>query len=777
MEQIKLDGLWQLIMLPNSDINCEILSSSQLVGKEVLQATVPGNFELDLLAAGKIKDPYIGANIWDLYRYENYHLFYYRKFSVNTENIQYELCMDGIDTFADVYVNGVKILHADNMFIGYSAPLDNLRKDNEIFVHIYPTMLEARKNEYSMISWQNTIYGQAGLYVRKAPYMFGWDIMPRAVSGGLFRSCYLRRKKSDRIKDVSYFVTELKPEKKEAKLWFTFNTDLSDDRLYGQYSIEIEGKCGDGYFSCEQELWHTSGKIHMVVVENCHFWYPKNYGDPELYATVAILKKNGKEVDRFNFNLGIRKVELLRSSVMDGENNRTGKFGFRINGKDIFVLGTNWTPLDIYPSKFKERMPAMLEELKAIGCNAVRCWGGNIYESEEFFDFCDKNGIIVWQDFALACGVYPSDDEFCSAMRKEAKYIVRKLRNHPSICLWAGDNECDMFSSWMERNPNNIRVTREVFPQVIDEEDFTTPYLPSSPYLDEIAYTTRKQKSENHNWAREWIKSSAYKDDPACFQSEIGCQASPSPDSMKRYLSTDDLFPWFDDGSIEKYGVKIGNKGQCAHVPQMEQKPCHDSFILPKTDEYFMVLFGREPQNLDEYAKMSQIYQAEAFKYFIERMRVDKPHKTGIMWWNLFDGFTVHSNAVIDYYGARKLAYYYIQRSQQPLLLMFDEPVNGKIALHVINDFQSDKVVSYKVSDAFSRKEIVCGKCKVAANGNVIVENLDNPNDKAMFLIEYEIDGVIMYNHFTCNMPNINFEWYIDCLTKIGFYQFQGFGD
>lgn len=169
------------------------------------------------------------------------------------------------------------------MLIGYTVTLPEVRKENEIFVHIYPTMLEARKDEYSMISWQNTVYGAAALRIRKPAYMFGWDILPRAVSGGIFRSCYLIEKTSARIKDVFYYATDIDTKNGEAKLWFGFNTEICEDRLYGQYRIEISGECNGSSFFCEQDLWHTSGKICMVPLKDCQFWYPKNYGIPNLY--------------------------------------------------------------------------------------------------------------------------------------------------------------------------------------------------------------------------------------------------------------------------------------------------------------------------------------------------------------------------------------------------------------------------------------------------------------------------------------------------------------
>ena len=145
------------------------------------------------------------------------------------------------------------------------------------------------------------------------------------------------------------------------------------------------------------------------------------------------------------------------------------------------------------------------------------------------------------------------------------------------------------------------------------------------------------------------------------------------------------------------------------------------------------------------------------------------------MWWNLHDGYPVHSNAVIDYYGEKKLAFYYIQRSQYALAMMFDEPKDGILALHLVNDLQDTKTVTYRVVDVMTGAEIVCGESKVEANGNKVVEKIENPKDQRMYLIEYTVDEITYYNHFTCNMPNVKFEWYIDCMKKAGIYQFEGF--
>ena len=767
--KITLNGQWSLRLINNCDLdkNNYINSANQIQ----IDAKVPGNFELDLYAAGLEPDPIWGNNNWEYFKYETYHLFYTRKFKANP-SLKYELCFEGIDTVADIILNGKIIKHVANMFIAHTVEVEGLLEENELTVHIYPAMLEGRKDEYTMRSW-NGNYRANARYIRKAAHTFGWDIMPRAVSGGLFRDCYLIEKKPARIKDVCYFANHVDPSKGTGDVSFVFNTEIEEDSLRG-YEMEISGVCGDSSFSRSHDLWGPSGLIFMIPLENCKYWYPKNYGEPNLYTVEAKLKKNGEVLDVYTFKMGIRKVELIRTSVM--EKDGSGEFKFRINGQDIFVLGTNWVPVDAYHSKDAERLPKILEALDEIGCNCVRCWGGNIYEDHAFFDFCDEHGIIVWQDFSMACGLYPTDERFCEQMREEATFIVKKLRNHPSLCLWAGDNECDLLSCWVGSSPEASTVTREVLKKVVENYDFPTPYLPSSPYIDTIAFNNERPPTEIHSWGgRDWFKGEFYTEVESRFESEIGYQASPSPASLRKCSAEEYLFPWIDEEASKKYGQPIGNVHQCAHAPEMEQKPNEHSFILPLTDKHIRNLFGRYAENIDEYCRMSQISQAEAFKYFIERFRVRKPNKTGIIWWNLFDGHPVHSNAVLDYYFVKKLGFHFIKRSQNPCLMMFDEPRYGSMNLVAVNDTQKRCDITYRVLDVMKDTVVTEGKASVEANANLVVEKIAEIKEKTMLLIEYEINGEKFSNHFTCNMPTIDLEEYLTALKKCKFDNFEGF--
>ena len=773
-----LDGQWHLVYIPNkkfTNLHKEIKTSKDLSEFSAccIEAHVPGNFELDLFRAGIEPDPYFGDNIFKYYKYESFHLFYYRNF-IRENSKDCNLHFDGIDTIADVFVNGTKVLSSENMMMEYSVGIGQiLKKENEILVHIKPFVIESRKYKLPMRSMYNTAYGTPVAFIRKPAFMFGWDLMPRAVSGGIFKSCYLTEKKEVKIEDICYFADKIDTVNKTAALNFVYNLTVDEDDL-STYSIEIEGECGESKFFCTQKLWHTSGMFFHVAVTDCHFWYPKNYGEPELYRVRALLKKAGRVVDEYRMSIGIREVELVNTEVLDDDGN--GSFYFKVNGKNVFVLGTNWTPLDCYKSKDEEKILTALEYVNDLGCNMIRCWGGNSYEGHTFFDYCDEHGIMVWQDFSFACGLYPYQNEFLEKVRAEAEFIVKKLRNHPSLCLWAGDNECDLFSMWFKCDPNDNIITRKVLRDVIAEHDHVTPYLPSSPYYSEKAFLEKRKTTETHTWGdRCWFKGDFYKDDPACFQSEIGYPAISSPQSLKKYISEDKLFPWKDEKLSKKYNTTLANSEWAAHTPNVVNEPSDISYMMPLNEKHIKNLFGTVPEDLNTYVMMSQISQAEAFKYFIERQRIRKSKKSGIIWWNLIDGFPINSNAVITYDLLRKLAYFYIRRSQLPVAMMMDEPKDGYLELYAVNDSETDEEIIYQIENVSQKQILAEGICFSKKAASVAVTRIVNPQNDDFLLIRYCIGGKEYVNHFTCNMPSISFEKYIAALRESGLAEFEGF--
>ncbi len=787
-QRFTLNGDWTLTYVENKRFKKEgrdvsTAASVRESGWHHVDAKVPGNFELDFQRAGLIGDPFFGTNFIDNYKFEALHLIYTRTFTLDFEPDENTfLHFDGIDTIADIYVNGAFVGTADNMLIPFEFSDANLKKgENEIVVHIYPTTIVSRAYEVP-VSCNAGKYHYDLLNIRKAPHMDGWDIMPRIITGGIWRPCYVEQKAVDRIDDVFFYLQNIDVAKNFAQVAFFYNATLTED-VITDYSLSVEGVCGDSRFTCGQSrLWHTAGKL-VANVNNCRFWWPRNYGEPNLYEIKITLSYQGKPVFVYNMTEGIRSVELDRTSTTNEKGE--GEFCFRINGKKVFWLGSNWVPVDAFHSRDAERLPWILPMLSDIGCNAVRCWGGNVYEDDLFYDYCDRNGIMVWQDFAHACAINPQNDEYGQVFAWEVETIVKRLRNRTCLVLWAGDNEVDACYRWtwpnLNRDPNVNVLTRKVIPDVLRVHDFTRPYLPSSPYMDEHAYQSKEPISEQHLWGpRDYFKGPFYKGSVCHFASETGYHGCNSPESLKKFIHEDQLWHW-----RSKPDSDLPQPDWTAHAAAAEVDGSDGNvYRIRLMSNQVKTLFGAEPETLDAYCRASQISQAEAKKYFIERFRVTKWRRTGIIWWNLIDGWPQTSDAIVDYYGCKKLAYHYIKRSQQPLCMIFDEPEDDRLPLHVVSDLQEDVTVHYNVTDLTTGKRLISSDCTAKANDSLTVWNkMMTPDEKHFYLIKWDYVGadgktVKGVNHYMTNIIDIDYDEYIGYMQKAGFYkEFSGFGD
>jgi beta-mannosidase len=371
-------------------------------------------------------------------------------------------------------------------------------------------------------------------------------------------------------------------------------------------------------------------------------------------------------------------------------------------------------------------------------------------------------GVMVWQDFAMACATYPTDGEFQAVMRGEATQIVRSLRQHPSIILWAGDNECDAMipsADGVKRNPNNNRITREVLPDVVAFEDPARPYLPSSPYVDEDANKLPHVfLPENHLWGpRDYFKSDFYKSSLCNFASEIGYHGCPSVESMKKFLSPEALWPWQGNGEWQTHAAspEIGEDGIYNYRIELMAKQIYE-------------LFGVIPGELDDYVLASQISQAEAKKFFIELFRTGQPKRSGIIWWNLIDGWPQFSDAVVDYFYCKKLAYHYIKQSQQPLLLTFTEPRDWRLRLAAANNSGKTLDFAYTVTD-YEASETVLTGADSCSDGQVYeLGSLPySQGEKKIYVINWECEGCSGRNHYLSGNPPFELDRYRAFLSDV----------
>ncbi len=759
---------WELAYCENR--KCETLeirsrADIERLGFPVIPAEVPGNFETDMMRAGLLPDLFFSENTLLAQRLENLHLWYMTE--VDVADPSSVLHFEGVDTVAEVFVNGKFVGGHDNMFTAFELSPDFRVGKNELLVHIRPVCIAARDHVLPPSSTSQR-YNYPSMVYRKAGHMFGWDIMPRIVSGGIWKPVTLKPKKSNYIRDVYAATVSL------GGGWAGVNLHYSvavDGDFTTEYSIKVRGTCRDSSFSCEDVLWHTDGLIRFSV-KNPYLWWPKNCGSPDLYDVTVELYRGGEPCDCYRFNLGIRQIRLISEDMNpDGTG---GEFRFEVNGKKVFILGTNWVPVSPFHGSDGERYPKALALLDDIGCNMVRCWGGNVYESDTFYDFCDRHGILVWQDFSMGCACYPNDERSMRQLEEEAVFQIKRLRNHASLALWAGDNECDAAATgWngVRIDPGQNLLTRQVLKRAVMTWDYARCYLPSSPYISENAYRDHLPLQEDHLWGpRDYFKGDYYRNARCHFASETGYHGFPSVDSLRTFLKEPEKLFDENGNTTREYLV---------HAACMEPREgAPYAYRIKLAYKQVVTLFGSAEPGLEDFVRQSQISQAEAKKYFIERFRIGKWRRTGIIWWNLLDGWPQVSDAVVDYYYRKKLAYSYIKRSQSPVCLMFDEPEESGtlIALHAVNDTPADRDISYRVTDLTMGRVVSEGTAVAKADESVILDKvIIEKGEKHFYFIEWTLDGIKHTNHYMPNIRDIDFSEYLAYIGKCGYDEFEGF--
>ncbi len=762
MKSISLDGSWKLYYGPQGNggpDHPDQLSSIPMKGTD---AIVPGNVELDLLRGGEIRDPFYGDNIHDLKKYETYQWWYQRSFETPSHigDQRVELVFHGVDCIAVYWLNGKELGRSDNMFIEHRFDVTHLLNregTNTLTVRLDSPILEAMKKKYDpsqvamATNWEQ-------LWIRKAPHSYGWDIMPRVVSAGLWRSVELVVHGDYEIEDVYFYTRSL--EENRAKVGVFYEVQLPPGEL-NHVDIMIEGTFqGRLAFTYKQRLRFTAGTLEMDISDP-KLWWPRGYGEAHLYQVTTRILHGEKVLASREDTMGIRTVDLIRTDVTSIE--RPGEFLFKVNGTPILCKGSNWVPADAFHSRDAERYEKMLALFKDLNCNILRCWGGNVYEDHEFFDLCDRYGIMVWQDFAMACAAYPQTEDFLEKIREEAVSVVRKLRNHPSIILWSGDNECDY--SYINRglDPAENRITREVLHQVVFQCDPYRQYLPSSPYHspEVIQRQNTKLMPEDHLWGpRDYYKSRYYTESPAHFVSEIGYHGCPNISSIKAFISPENLWPWENNREwITHCTDTIGENGPF-------------SYRIKLMADQIKEMFGYQPDNLEDFVLSSQISQAEAKKFFIEMTRLKKWRRTGIIWWNVIDGWPQFSDAVVDYYFGKKLAYYYIKRVQQPVCIMMDEPRDWHCRVVVGNDSCEDARGDYRIWDGDTMELLMEGSFSAPKNENKEIGQIRvSHGEQKLFLMEWTVNGRTYGNHYLLGHPPFSLPRYKEWLEKIAALQ------
>ncbi len=749
LEQWTLYWCMQGVSAPDA-VDGESLSES---GMPSVPATVPGNVELDLVRAGLMEEPFVGMNIAKLRDWEHATWYYHCVFRASVGGVHDRwLVFDGIDCIASIYLNGVLLGRTDNMLIPHRFPVErHLRVQNELVVRIDSAVAEAQRFTYPPVL--NALpSNRESLYIRKAPHMYGWDIMPRAVSAGLWRPVRLVDQRAERIEDVWLETRAIAPDRSWADVCAHLWVKTTGPR-HPRTRVCISGSCGDSSFHTECPLLFDQGR-HTFRITDPRIWQPNGRGEPCLYDVTVTWIDEDFEIDRVELSLGVRTVELDHTPVTDASG--SGRFQFIVNGEPLFVMGSNWVPLDAFHSRDVERVDQALDMAQHIGCNMLRCWGGNVYESDAFYSGCDRRGLLVWQDFAMACGLYPQDADFQERLRIEARNVVRRLRSHACLAVWSGDNECDY--NWIHEglNPGDNVLTRRVLPEVLREEMPRAPYLPSSPWFspEALAGDIQMLLPENHLWDRADYMGPFYTQSVCHFAGEIGYHGCPDESSIRRFITPEHIWPPENNPEWTLHST--------SPVPGID---CYD-YRVGLMGRQIRVLFDAVPDNLADYAYASQCVQAEAYKFWIEMFRLGRPHRTGILWWNLLDGWPQFSDAVVDYYFTPKRAFHAIRRVQNPLCLIARESPLGGLEITVSSLLRESVALNCRIVDCSSQREVFCGVVAAAPDTLTPVVTLPAEHKPVFLAMCWRAGDQSGENHALWASRPVSLTWYREMVVR-----------
>ncbi|MCQ2742215.1 MAG: GDSL-type esterase/lipase family protein [Bacilli bacterium] len=688
--------------------------------------------------------PYLSTNTWDYEKYEDCHQWYSKRFKSTKKSGV--LSFKGIDTISEVYLNGKLIGTTDNMFLQHDFIVDNLAEENELTVHILPAVSEGKKIPLPDYCFANK-YNYESLNIRKCASSFGWDIFLRAPLGGIWKKVYLSEEEC--VFDKMRLNVDYDCENGYVSCHF--------DDVSRYKNIKIDLFSGESKYHFEKEL----EKENKFEVASPLPWNIRNHGKANLYTLVISLDDGDSSISKC-FRVGFRNVKLKRSSFI----HKGGTFQFIINGEPVYLLGTNWVPIDALKHIDKERMYKALHHVYDLNCNAIRVWGGGVYECDEFYSWCDEHGIFVWQDFMMGCAIYPRTREFEKKIYQEADSIVKKMSHHPSICLWAGDNECDVACQWAgdKINPNDNSITRNAIPKALKKNKQTIPYMPSSPYEDSLGYRHFNLLPEDHLWGpRDYFRGEYYAKSEPYFISETGYHGCPSPRTLSKFIK--DTWPIFKEDGLP-------NKEYLAHATSVRDDYSSPyAFRIKLMSDQIKTLFEDDISNLHYFSLASQISQAEAMKYFIEKTRARK-NTSGIIWWNLIDGWWQISDAIMDYDFTKKLAYEFIKRASNPqLATIFEEGEDLKIAL--VNSSEEEVLFKYEVVDKTHNVVIAKGSKKVKPHKVVHSFLCALTSDQTYYEVKYAIDDKEeRLNHYVLNIKGASLNQYLSLVGPL--YGYEG---
>lgn len=638
------------------------------IADRTIPAQVPGSTHLDLLAAELIPDPYLDTVETELawmHRTEwRYELDFDAGAPAPEERV--DLVFDGLDTVTTITLNGRELGRTANMHRGHRFDVrDVLEQGTNTLTVSFHSALEHAEEQQEALGARPHVNTHPYNAIRKMACSFGWDWGPDLQTAGIWRPVRLERWRTARLGQVRPLVT-VDPDG-------TGRVEVHADIEYADTASGNPGVTLTAEVAGRRVLVDVPSGARtataVVEVPDAPLWWPVGYGDQPLHDLTVTLATDDEELDTYRRRIGFRTI------TVDVEPDEYGTpFTVTVNGRPIFVKGANWIPDDHFLTRItRDRLARRVDQAVGAHMNMLRVWGGGIYESEDFYDVCDERGVLVWQDFLLACAAYSEEEPLWSEFEAEARENVARLTPHPSLALWNGGNENLWgYMDWGWQEPLDGRTWgygyyTDLFPRVVAELDPTRFYADGSPYTPGHALDEVHPNHEDHGTRHEWkvwndTDYRAYRDHIPRFCSEFGFQGPPTWRTLTDWVHDDPLTPT-SPAFLLHQKAEDGNgkldRGLAAHLPT--------------------------PTTFEDWHWATQLNQARAIEYGIEHFRSWWPRTSGALVWQINDCWPVTSWAAVDGDERPKPLLYSLRHAYAPRLLTV-QPRDGRLVLIAVND-------------------------------------------------------------------------------------------
>lgn len=632
---------------------------------DYLPATVPGVVQQDLIRLGRLPDPYyrlaedsiqwVGERDWT----------YRCTFRLSPQELRRpsaHLLFEGLDTYATVLLNGREILQTKNMFVGHEVDVRALLKAENSLEIRFRSPLKAALPLYEKAGINYPADNDhapihLSVFTRKAPYHYGWDWGERMVTIGPWRPVRLLLRGTDYL--AARPLITYHPERE-----LPIEVRLPREAVRGTKASQLDYRLLD---ATGREVFRRQAPLAAFTqpspeggqhsLPELKLWWPRGYGEPYRYqARFALKDRRGRVLDSLSMPVGFRTTELVREADSAGRS-----FFFRINGQPVFAKGANYIPgTMMLPTRSHAELLQLFDDMESANFNMVRVWGGGTYESDAFYEEADRRGLLVWQDFMFACTAYPADSAFLSDVADELHYNIRRLRQHPSIATWCGNNEIReglKYWGWAKKYPQDVydgfwrdykKLFGELIPQTLQAEDPTRPYIESSPDTVNWGRPHELGLGESHYWGV-WYGREPFeilRQRVPRFMSEFGVQSFPMLSSIRRFALPED----YDLESAVMKGHQKSSIGNDVILHYIRQ-------------DY------RDPKDFADFVYLSQVMQGRGIALGLRAHRTAAPYCMGTLYWQLNDAWPAVSWSSIDHYGAWKALHYEARRAFASLIL------------------------------------------------------------------------------------------------------------